>query len=164
MFAEIYFLKYAFPCAFIKLQRGKITKRQYDSLHSAALGKKNINRSTLEKFFAVPVGHIKLIAKKMNVDDWSIEAIREYFWEKHDAVIDSGDGFYADAPKVLCELCRVEPAEVLRKGGNWAVVKFANNKKRSVLSELVPRLKKGDRVIVHYGYIVEKLDKIEKRC
>ena len=161
MTGELYFLKYAFPCAFIKLQRGKITKPQYDSLHEAALGKKKILKSSLERFFPVPVGHIKLIAKKMKVDAWSIEAIREYFWEKHDDVIESGEGFYADAPKILCDLCKVEPAEVLRKGGNWAVVKFANNKKRSVLSELVPRLKTGDRVIVHYGYVVEKLDRIE---
>jgi hydrogenase maturation factor len=162
MSAEIYFLKYAFPCAFIKLQQGKITKRQYESLHLAALRKKKVLKSTLEKFFPLALGHIKMIAKRMKVDEWSIEAIREYFWEKHDDVIEAGEGYYGDAPKALCDLCRVEPAEVVRKGGNWAVVKFANNRKRSVLSELVPKLKTGDRVIVHYGYIVEKLDKINK--
>ena len=111
----------------------------------------------LAKIFPLALGHIESISKDKKADKWSVEAIREYFWEKHDDVIEAGEGFYANAPRVLCELCRVLPAEVQRTGGNWAVVKFADGKKRSVLTELVPGLKKGDRVMVHYGYIVEKL-------
>lgn len=158
MSPELYFLRYAFPCAFIKLQQGKLTKKLYDSLHEAALGKKAVTKAGLMKVFPLALGHIEQIATEKKINKWSVEAIKEYFWEKHDDVIEAGEGFYASAPKVLCELCRVAPAEVLRRGGNWAVVKFANNKSRSVLTELVPGLKKGDRVMVHYGYVVEKLD------
>ena len=157
MSPELYFLRYAFPCAFLKLQQGKLSKKSYDSMHEAVLEKKRILRSTLLKIFPLALGHIELIAGKKKIDKWSVEAIREYFWEKHDDVIESGEGLYANAPRVLCELCRVAPAEVLRKGGNWAVVKFADGRKRSVLTELIQCLRKGDRVMVHYGYIVEKI-------
>lgn len=151
-----YFMRYAFPCAFIKLQQGKMSELVYKKMHKAALGKIQPDREMVEKYFILASGHIKSIARDKGVADWSTEAVREYFWKCHDDVIEAGEGYYANAPEFLCELCRVRKGKIVKLEGNGAVVKFAGGK-RSVLTELVPDLTIGDKVMIHYGYVVEKL-------
>ncbi len=153
---ELYLLRYAFPCAYVKLQQKKITMRTYEYLRKAVMAGKPVPKSALQKYFALAVGHIKEIARARKIQPWSIEAIREYFWKKHDDVIEAGEGFYASAPELLCELCRVKEAKVVRCGENWAVVEMKNKKKRAVVNDFFPMLKKGNLVRIHYGYVVEQ--------
>jgi hydrogenase maturation factor len=38
-----------------------------------------------------------------------------------------------------------------------AIVQFTNGKKRAVITNLVDKLRRGDRVMIHYGYAVERV-------
>lgn len=156
---EVYFLKYAFPCSFVTLQRGRIDRREFEDLERAAINGQIIERSRLEKIFVPAFKRIKKLAKEMRVDVWSYEAMREYFIKKHNEIIDAGEESYAKAPPLLRELCKVREARVLKvikeSGNNVAVVNFSDGKNRSVLTDLVGPVKAGEVVTVHYGYIVE---------
>jgi hypothetical protein len=156
--AEVFFLKYAFPCAFITLQRGKITKREYDFLWKCAVKGKPVSRETLERVFAAASRRIREMSLRKKMQPWSLEALREYYWRRHNEIIDKRLESYKFAPLVLRELCKVMPARVLMLKRKVAVVKFeGSGKTRAVMTDLVGKLKKGDRVMVHYGYAVERL-------
>ena len=51
MKSEVFFLKYAFPCSFIILQRGEITQEEFDQLEKAAINEDILPRKKLEKIF-----------------------------------------------------------------------------------------------------------------
>lgn len=152
---EVYFLKYAFPCAFVILQRGKISQHEYEELERAAVTGVLVDREKLEKIFVKAFKRMKVLAVEMGVDMWSRELMQEYFWNRHNQIIDAGEGSYAHAPEILKELCRILPAKVEKVVGDNVVVRFENGKTRPVSIDLVGVLASGDRVMVHYGYAVE---------
>lgn len=153
---EVYFLKYAFPCAFVTLQRRKITQEEYDELESAAYENGKISRERLTKVFAPAVRRMKKLAEEKVMELWSKELMKEYYWHRHNEIIDSRDESYAKAPDFLCELCRIVRAEVVRVEKNGYVVKIDNKRTRSVMS-LCGVLDVGDQVMIHYGYACEKV-------
>jgi len=153
---EAYFLKYAFPCAFITLQRGGIDKKTYDRLEKAAVAGRALPRKLLEKVFAAAFRRMKVLAKEMKCGVWDLKLIREYYWIRHNQLIREGEGSYRFAPPALKKLCRVLPARVEKVRGKTAIVKFKSGGRRPVMTDLTGPLKKGDRVMVHYGYAVEK--------
>jgi len=154
---EAYFLKYAFPCAFITLQRGGIDRKTYDRLEKAAIEGRALPRKLLEKVFAAADRRMDILVREKKYKKWSFELVRDYYWKWHDMFIKDGEGSYAFAPKVLKDLCRVLPGMVVRGGGEAVVVRFKGGRVRPVLTDLTGPLKKGDKVIVHYGYAVEKI-------
>ena len=154
---EAYFLKYAFPCAFITLQRGGIDQKTYDRLERAAVKGEVLPRDLLEKVFVAAFRRMEKLAKEKKCGVWNMDLIREYYWVAHNKLIRQGEGSYRFAPPALKKLCGILPASVEKVIGKTAVVKFKNGGRRPVMTDLCGRLKKGDRVIVHYGYAVEKL-------
>ena len=154
---EAYFLKYAFPCAFITLQRGGIDRKTYDRLEKAAVKGDALPRKLLEKVFTAAFRRIGVLAREKKCEVWDLRLIKEYYWKRHNMLIRQGEGSYRFAPPALKKLCRILPATVESVRGKTAVVKFKNGGKRPVMTDLCGRLKKGDRVMVHYGYAVEKL-------
>jgi len=154
---EVYFLKYAFPCAFISLQRGRIDQSEYEMLEDAAINNRVIPKEQLEEVFVPAIRRMKRLADKMDLDVWSRVLLEEYYIKQHNQIIDEGIEDYAHAPEVLRELCKVRMAEIIEVKGDLAVAKLENGKDRAVQSDLVGMLKVGDKVMVHYGYVVEKL-------
>lgn len=154
---ELLFLRYAFPCVFITLQRKKITQKEYDSLNDAALNGLVVPRKRLERIFSAAFRRIGVLAKEKGWELWSAQAIKSYFHERHNRLIEDGAESYATAPKVLCELCKVLPGRVVKIGKDGASVRLRNGKKRAVLTCLLPNLALNDEVYVHYGYAVDIL-------
>lgn len=154
---EAYFLKYAFPCAFITLQRGGIDAKTYDRLEKAAVAGRALPRELLESVFKAAFRRMGVLAREKKCGVWDLDLIREYYWKRHNILIRQGEGNYRYAPPALKKLCRIESAIVEKISGKTAVVKFRNGGKRPVMTDLCGVLKKGDRVMVHYGYAVEKL-------
>jgi hypothetical protein len=151
---EVYFLKYAFPCAFITLQRGRLTQEEFDQLENAALNNEVLDRKWLEKIFVPAFRRMSRLAEEKKMEVWSHELMREYYYNRHNEIIDAREESYKYAPEILCELCKVLRAEVIGTNGENAVVKLPGGKKRPVMN-LCGKLKKGDKVMVHYGYAVE---------
>jgi hypothetical protein len=154
---EAYFLKYAFPCAFITLQRGAIDAKTYDRLERAAVRGESLTRRELEKVFAAANRRMDILVREHGYKKWSFELVRDYYWKWHERFIKDGEGSYKFAPKILKDLCRVLQGTVVRGGKDTVVVRLKGRKTRPVMTELTGPLKKGDKVMVHYGYACEKL-------
>jgi len=154
---EQYFLRYACSCATVLKDLGRIGQEKVDKIQECALKNETMSREELESTFTEAFRRIKKIAAEMHKDYWDMEVLKEYFLRgKHNEEIDAGDGFYAKAPKVFKELCKVHKAKIMEKKGNVLRVKIGD-KERIVISDLVPEAKVGDTVTVHYGFAVEKI-------
>lgn len=151
---EVFFIKFAFPCAFIALQRGRITREQFNVLEDAAVNNKVLYRVEIEKYFSPAFRRMKRLAVEKSLKVWSRELMEEYYLVGHNRIIDEGLEDYRSAPPVLKELCKVAPGEITDVKGLTASVKLENGKTRVVNLDLVGPVGKGERVFVHYGYAV----------
>ena len=156
---ENFFLRYAYPCAYIILERGEITQEELDELEDIVINNREISRERLEKIFHRAFEFIDQLAEKNCSFKWDPAVIEEYFYSYHNKVIDGGQGIYATAPPMLKELSRVEKAKVIDKKDDVLSVEYRDKagklKSRSVLNHFVPSVKVGDIVTVHYGYAIE---------
>ena len=151
---ETYFLRYAYPCAFVIRQRAEIDDSLLEKLRKAAVNDEPVERELIEKIFFRAFRRIKKIAEELSKDCWDKEIIKEYFVNRHNKLIDAGIEEYSKAPKTLRELCKVYKAKVVEKKGDVIIVEY-NSKRRPVLSDFV-KAEVGDEVMIHYGYAVEK--------
>lgn len=156
---EVYFIKYAYPCAHILWKvRKDITGEEYRAMYDAAVNNKVMGRDYLEKVFVRAFARMRPLAEEMKKDDvWDVEVIREYFVERHNAVL-SG----SDYPESFKEMCKTYEAEVVSLEGNEALVRYESEqggeKKRKVRKDYLPDLKSGERVMIHWQYAIEKVD------
>jgi hydrogenase maturation factor len=153
---ENFFLRYAYPCAYIIMQRGELTIKQLQELEDIAIKNKPITKEKLEKIFHRAFFYINKLAKKRNKTRWDPEIIKEYFYSYHNEVIEKGEGSYATATEMLKELSKVDKAIIKEKKDDILTVEF-NNKVRNVLDHFIPEAKVGDKVTIHYGYAIEIL-------
>ena len=156
MKAEIFFLKYAFPCSFILRQRGEISEVQLKELEKAAMSNKALPKEVLERIYFRAFEKIKPIAQEMKKGRWDLKVLKEYFLVRHNHVIEQGMYAYAKAPETLKELCKVQRGRVTDIKKDALIVEYGRGKRRPVLKAMVPDAKVGDRVMIHYGYAVEK--------
>lgn len=151
------FLKFAVPCAFIIHQRGKIDDEMLADLELAAMGKKKIPRKILEKIFWKAFERIDLVAKEMNLKRWDESVIREYFLHRHNDFIENGYDSYKNAPASLKELCKVQEGTVVELQKKFGIAKLPNGKIRTFIPIFIPDIKIGDKILLHYGYVVERV-------
>ena len=155
---ENFFLRYAYPCAFIIMQRGEITSEKLQKLEETAVYNKDISKTELEKVFHNAFHFIDQLAKLKGKERWDAEIIKEYFHSYHNKVIDNREGIYKNAPPILRELSKVYIADIIKKEKDAFLIEYNDNnkrKKRSVLNRFTPEAKVGDKVRIHYGYAVE---------
>jgi hypothetical protein len=161
MMIENFFLRYAYPCAYIILQRKEITQHELDELENIAINNLPISKERLEKIFYKAFEFIDLLAEEQGKERWDPEIIREYFYSYHNKMIDKGIGIYATAPPMLKELSRVDKVKVTAKKDDVLTVEFLGNdkkiRKRNVLNHFVPDAEEGSTITIHYGYAVELL-------
>jgi len=157
MKAEEYFFRYAYPCSDMLLKLGKLDKDSKEILDKEFECNVIPTKLQLEEFFPSALIRMKNIAKKMNLDYWDIAVIKKYFREEHNKYIDSNDGAYAKLPPSIKDICKVYIAEVIDVKDNILVVKY-DHKERSVINKFIPDIKKGDRVTIHFGFAVEKVE------
>lgn len=165
---EILFLKYAFPCTMVILQRKEINQKTFDSLERSSFSGKPAKRELLEKVYFRAISRMKALAKEKNRDYFSEENIREYFTQRHNEILDGKYACFSDkgldvdknAPPALKHLCKVFQSTIIKKGFDYYIVEYEDNdelKTRPVSNALVPDAELGDVVTIHYGYAVEKV-------
>ena len=155
--AERYFLKYAFPCAYVLVQQGKITKEKQENLERKLFNGESIDRTELEEIFVAAFRRIKKLASEMKKDHWDLSVIKYYFIEYHNKCIDEGEGDYAKFPDSFREICKVHKAEVVEKEKEILKVKYGCFE-RKVIGKLIPDVQVGDKVYVHLGFAIEKIE------
>jgi len=155
MEVEEFFFRYAYPCSDTLFRMHKLSKEKKEILDKEFKANVVPTKLELEECFPEAFRRIKLIAKEMNKDYWDISVIKKYFREEHNKFIDSNDGMYKRASETIKNLCKVYEAEVIDVKDNVLVVKY-NHKERSVLNKSISDIKKGDKVMIHFGFAVEK--------
>ncbi len=154
MDSEQYFLRYAFPCAYVLLNQKKITQEQYDELEKAFNENSVVPKEKLEGIFKAAFRRLKVLAEEMEKDCWDIEVLREYFINRHNKCIDEGEGDYSKFPDDFKEFCKVKRCRVLKRDGDVLTVEMDGVEKK-VLGKILPEAKEGDEVYVHLGVAVE---------
>ncbi|MEE9525517.1 MAG: hypothetical protein V3V78_02820 [Candidatus Woesearchaeota archaeon] len=143
---EVYFLRYAFPCARVLVDiRKTITEEEFEKLEQAVKTDTPIDRSYLEKIFIKAVEGMK----KISNDIWNIETIRKYFQEGHENSISK------DLPSMIQRLCKIKKGILIDKKKGVFIAELENEKRNIIPLYKNPEI--GDKVIIHYGYAVEKL-------
>lgn len=79
---ELFFL-YAYPCAGIRHDSGKIDGEQYAKLQQVKEGERPISRGLLKWCFPSAFKSIRTHAAKTGLDAWSIENIADYWRHGH---------------------------------------------------------------------------------
>lgn len=149
-----YFLRYAFSCAQVLRDQGRMTEEEYARVEHAAMHGEHIPLPELERLFPAAFRRLKLIAKREGKDTYDEKVVKEYFPRDHNGFIDAGDGTYGRAPMWFCETCKVKRLPVLEtkkvdgklflrvEEGRWVQAPFF-------------KAKKGETVVVHHNYAVE---------
>jgi hydrogenase maturation factor len=154
---ELYFQRYACPCASVLLSLKRLDEQTYNKILDMTYNNIAMSKNELEQAFPEAIRRIKKIAASLGKDHWDFEVIKNYFVEGgHNKEIDSGDGFYEKAPETLKDLCRICIAEVIEVKDKFVKVKI-NDKERVLHNPFIPDIKMGDKVTVHYGFAVEKV-------
>lgn len=153
---EAYFFRYAFPCTEVLLQKKKISQQRFDELKSAAEKGITPSKEILEDTYKTALENLRQIAAKEGKDCWDISVVKKYFEEDgHNNFIDSGRGEYGHAPESLKDMCRIKEGIVDDIKGDIISVKY-NGKERMCRNIYGIELKKGSKVVIHYGYIVSR--------
>jgi hydrogenase maturation factor len=152
--SRLLFMKYAIPCANTLVKRGTISQEYVDMLMDAVKNGRQLPKDA-EKVFKVAFSACTLIAMDNNTEAIDEDVIRDYFLFKHDDVIDRR---YEEMGDFDPDACRTRSGVVESVEDGIAVV--ANSAgRRSYLTDFVPDLKKGDIVVTHWNFIIEKIDK-----
>lgn len=157
--ASQFFLRYAFPCAYVLCDHGRLSAQEYDFLQHAAVHGVDVPFEKLEVFFPEAFRRIRVTAKKRDLDPFSLPAIRAYFREDHNTIIDEGDGMYAKMPKEFCDFCKVKELVVLEKKLVDDKLFLRIGKQRWVQAPFFSPVgvRVGDIVTVHHALAVELL-------
>tara|TARA_Y100000310_G_scaffold209958_1_gene210574 strand:+ start:2509 stop:2985 length:477 start_codon:yes stop_codon:yes gene_type:complete len=153
---ETYFLKYAFPCAFIIREKEEINENKLKELETAAINNIPLTRAELEKIFFRAFEKIERFAAEKGKDKWDLELIKDYFLNQHNKEIEEGRGFYATAHPTIKELSKVYIGKVIKKNNDILTIKTEKGE-RKVLNHLVPEAQIGNIISIHYGYGIEVL-------
>ena len=150
------FFRYAWPCTEVILQKKKITQERFDQLKKAAEGGRTPAKEILEDTYKTAFTNLKKIAAEIKKDYWDIEVIRKYFEEGgHNDFISSGGGEFGHAPESLKDLCRIKEGIVEEIIGG--IVRVRHGKKERMCRNIYHlKLRKGDSIVMHYGYVVSK--------
>lgn len=152
---EIYFLKYARPCADFLEQRGEISKNDLDKLDGMIIGKVKPNRSYIEKIFSRAIIPLKEIAKEMSMDYWSLDVLKNYFRNEHNIWIDEKREGFEHLNGIQRDLCKVYEAKIMHVENDYYGVSI-NDSEKKVLKGHVLDGQINDVIFVHYLMAVEK--------
>ena len=150
--SKILFLKYALPCAGTLVKRGSISNKLIEeSVRNLSLNRKLSGHP--EKFFKTAYAMCEKIARRANKKSIDENVIRRYFLFEHDKVVDSRYKAFKDFNPMQC---RVFSGKILKIKNKRALIKTIIGKKR-YRTNFIQNLKKGDCVVVHRSFAVEKI-------
>ncbi len=147
MLPEVYFMRYAFPCARVLVDfRKTMTEEEYERMREAVENDTPLPREYLEKTF--PKAFERL--RQTREDFWNVETIREYFCEGHEAMLSK------DLPPLVRRLCVVKPGKLVKEIKGFFRADLGGGDVR-IVAPLYKGAKEGDTAMIHYGYAVEKI-------
>ena len=151
------FLKYAFPCGKVLVNRGNISQEFLDEIKEGIVNNKRLKEDYL-KPFKIALFFMTDIAKKQGKTIIDEEVIHKYYFEKHDKVVK----WRADMkPDIVVNSCRIKPGKILNINKHATVETAIGTMK--IKLDFIPTAKIGDFISVHYDYgceiISEKLAK-----
>ncbi|NQU78483.1 hypothetical protein HQ545_01815 [Candidatus Woesearchaeota archaeon] len=148
MLPEVYFLRYAFPCARVLVDfRKTITEKEYEDMQRAVEEDRPLSRDYLEKIFFKAFEGMR----KIDDDCWNVRTIREYFCEGHEDMLST------DLPPTIRRLCVVRPGKLVKEIKGFFKADLQDGDVR-IVSALYKEAKVGDTAMVHYGYAVERIE------
>lgn len=151
-----YFFSYAYPCSETLRDLGKLSDKDQKKLEKDFLKGIAPSREVLEKSFPVAFQRLEKLGIEMGKSKWDMSVLQKYWREEHNRVIDREEGTYSKASPVLKDLCKVHIAKIIEiKNKELLKVKYRENQIRFVFNHLVPKVKLGDHVTIHYGYAIE---------
>ncbi|MEM5807407.1 MAG: hypothetical protein QW474_03425 [Candidatus Aenigmatarchaeota archaeon] len=152
------FFCYALPCAQNFVKRGKINQEELDKIiKNFSMGR--MPKKGFESIFLVANNMLKVVAMKMGKDKIDTKVIRQYYLVDHDKVVDKRYEEVGDFDPIAC---KIRVGEVLTIKNKKATIRTEFGIKE-YRTDFVKKLKVGDKVIVHYDFVVEKFTKkIEK--
>lgn len=149
---EIYFLRYARPCADFLRQRDEINDEQLklidDMLYEIIPPQKNF----IEQIFHRAIVPLKEMSSN---NYWNIDVLKEYFQKKHNELVDCGAEGFEHLMGFQKELCKVHEARIVKIMPDYYEV-FYENKFDNVLKGFVKNANIDDIVFIHYKMVVEK--------
>jgi len=135
------FLKYAIPCASTLVIRGDVKQQKIDELKNwvtTETGEEPTSEE-LHNIFKVASVLCTVTAQELGKDIIDSEVIHEYFLKKHDKIVEERWLEKQDFDKEKCKIRIV----TLDENSNYK-------------KDFCPDAKIGDKVVVHYDYIIEK--------
>ncbi|MBI3190587.1 hypothetical protein HYZ41_02700 [archaeon] len=150
--SRMLFMKYALPCAGTLVNRGVVGRDRIERLIDTVKENSEIPRDT-EKIFKVAFAACSLIAmdEKKNFIDSNV--IRKYFLSNHDDIIDKRFEEMGDFDP---ESCRIRTGTVVGVEDNFAIVHNSAGVRKYRI-DFAQGIKKGDEVITHWDFVVEKV-------
>ena len=145
MKAEIFFLRYAFPCSFVHLSRKEITQKEYDLLYKSAKDEKlYLSIKKIESIFWRVMKFIDSIT--------DLKSVQKYWWFDHNKNIRMEKIKNVDKKE-----CMIIPCEVISVSGNEAIVKSPFLDGNEKLKLYLINVKIWDKITKHYDYVCEKI-------
>ncbi|MBT4823887.1 hypothetical protein HN695_00790 [Candidatus Woesearchaeota archaeon] len=168
---EQHFFKYAWPCTEIILTDKRIPQQRFDDLKYAIENNITPSREILEDTYKVAFANLKELAERLSkeqnkeINYWDMEVIQRYFTEaEHNMFIESEKAFFCKFPPAVKDLCKIHTAVIDKieviSDRIILFVKYKDDKgeekERRCLNIYNLEIKPQDKVIIHYGYIIEK--------
>lgn len=151
MTPEIYFLRYARPCADFMVQKKEITENDLKRIDDMLYERTAPDRNFIEKIFYKAIKPLK----KMSKNYWNNEVIKKYFCEVHNSLIDNSCEGFEHLKGFQKKLCKVNKALITKVDDSYYEASI-NNENVRILKGWVDNAKIGDTLIVHYLLAVEK--------
>jgi hypothetical protein len=148
---RLLFLRYALPCAGTLVKRGNVSQAYLDStIRLVSEGK--VPNERAEAIFKVANAMCGMLAEREGKTTIDSDVIREYFLVEHSRVVDDRFELMGDFDPVSC---KTYVGVVRSVDGPSATVETVLGK-NAYKTLFVEDTKKGDKVIVHYDFIIEK--------
>lgn len=150
---KIFFMKYAFPCARVFLEKGKIDEKTYYRLKNF----EEIEEELIKKIFPTAFEDINSLAREMKSDVFDIEVQERYWYEGHNKALSKK---YKGLEQYLGEqmtLCRIFPAKIKKISSNIGLIEYSEGQ-RLVNLDFIKEPKENDLVSIHYKYAPERID------
>ncbi len=148
---ERFFFLYAFPCLKLKLIRNEITEEYFEHYKKIRNEKAGISRDELGKLFPNAI-------KRMG-NNWNPVNVQDYWYIKHNEIIDSKSQGYGDDEghtDRTRRACKVHFG-LVESVDDKVIVNYNNGNHE--VENYGEELREGDYVTVHLGCICEKISK-----
>jgi len=150
---RLLFFKYALPCAGTLIERGSLTRENFEKMLSLVEEGKEPEKGK-EKIFKVAMAYLTFIAKEKSKDIIDEEVIREYFLFRHDEAVEERFEEMGDFDSLQCKTWPGIVKDV--KDDAFVETPIGIKPYKKIF---VKDLKVDDTVVVHRDFIVERISK-----